>query len=413
MKYVIIGNSAAAVGAVEGIRMRDQESSITIIAQEPHHTYARPLISYLLSGKVSKERLAYRPDNFYTVNKVMPMLGIKVTRVDSDHKRIYLDDGKQVDYDRLLIATGSRSSEVKIAGMDLQNVFPFYTLTDAQLLQKYLRPHMQAVVLGAGLTALKAAEALVAKKIKTTVVVRSRILRTFLDPAAADMLVAHLRNAGVTLAVGQEVKEVMGKEAAEAVMLADGSTLPCDFVVSAMGIVANKEIVSATSMQVDHGILVDEQLRTSVADVFAAGDVAQGYDCVTGQRRVIPILPVAYAQGEVAGRNMAGDHAAYRGMGMNAVSFLGLPIISAGLLHGEDGDEIHVVEEKASGCYRKLVFRDQRLRGYILVNQVDRAGILTWLIRENVDVSSFKASLIDGTFSYAHLPINVRQRQLS
>ncbi|MDW7650052.1 MAG: FAD-dependent oxidoreductase [Bacillota bacterium] len=413
MKYVIIGNSAAAVGAVEGIRQRDKVNPITIISDEPHHTYSRPLISYLLSGKVTVGKMGYRPADFYRQNHVNVLFGEKAVGIDTKQQNVFLADNGSEAYDRLLIATGSRPGRLAIPGIDKKNVYTLYTMDDALRLKQTARAGMKGVVLGAGLTAIKAAEALVMLGVDTTLVVRSRILRNFLDDSAGSLLGRHLVQSGLRLAVGSEPAEIAGNEAAENVVLTDGRFLPCDFVVSAVGIEANTAVVAGSPVHVDQGILTDERMQTNVPRLYAAGDVAQGCDLLSGTQRIIPLLPVAYAQGETAGRNMAGDDAVYAGMGMNAVSFFGLPIISAGLIHGKDDDEICLHTKEHQNQYRKLTFRNGRLIGFILVDRIDRAGILTWLIREKINITPFRQSLLDGTFNHAHLPAALRREKLS
>lgn len=412
MKHVIIGNSTAAVGAVEGIRRLDRSGTITMISAEPHHTYARPLISYFLAGKLNLERMAYRPYDFYQQNNVTTMLGQRANTINTAKKLVRIDSGEDVPYDQLLVATGSKQVNLPIEGMAKENVFSFYTLDDAQRLQAFIRTGMKGVVLGAGLTALKAAEALVALGVETTLVVRSRILRNFLDTRAAELMGHHLTKSGLRLVCGNEPVAILGKRGAQAVQLANDTTLPCDFVVSSVGIAANIDVVEQTAVEVDRGILVEHGMRTNVSGVYAAGDVAQGYDLQLGSRRVIPLLPVAYAQGDVAGQNMAGAAATYAGMGMNAVSFFGLPVISAGCIDAADGDDVHLEQNVGSNVYRKLIFRGEHLSGFVLMDKIDRAGILTWLIREKINVTPFKESLIDGTFNHAHLPEPLRREKV-
>lgn len=413
MRYVIIGNSAAAVGAVEGIRQRDKESPITLIAAEPHHTYARPLISYYLAGKVDLAKMAYRPGDFYQAHGVETHLGEKAKSINTLNRNVVLENGENISYDTLLVATGSKPVAPAIPGINKENVFSFHTLDDTRKLQCYLRKGMKGVVLGAGLTALKAAEALADLGIKTTLVVRSRILRNFLDSGAGEILAAHLQEKGLDLVTGCEPAEIPGSTVAESVMLKDGRLLPCDFVISAAGVVPNTDVVMGSGIETDHGILVDSSMRTGAVGVYAAGDVAQGYDLLLGCRRVIPLLPVAYAQGEVAGKNMSGDTISYLGMAMNAVSFFGLPVMSVGLIHDENNADFDLQIDAKKRLYRKLFFRNNHLVGFVLMNEVNRAGILTWLIRERIDVSQFRESLKMGTFNYAHLPEKIRKEKLA
>lgn len=413
MTHVIIGNSAAAVGAVEGIRQLDKESPVILITEEPHHTYSRPLISYLLSGKVTAEKMAYRPEDFYVKNHITTMFGRKAAAVDINAKAVILEDGGRVTYGTLLIATGSKPAALKLPGIDSESIFPFYTMKDAFALKQFIRDGMKAVVLGAGLTALKAAEALTTSGVETTLVVRSRILRNFLDPGATEKLSLHLSENGLHLAIGSEPVGITGENNGLSVRLTDGRILACDFVVSAVGIEPNKELIEGVQIATEHGILVDQALRTNVPGIYAAGDVAQGLDLLTGCQRVIPLLPVAYAQGEAAGRNMAGGNAVYAGMNMNAISFFGLPLISAGVIHEEPADEVYLQKSQTGKMYRKLVIRQNRVVGYVLVEQIDRAGLLTWLIREKVNITGFKATLIDGSFNHACLPPKLRREKIA
>lgn len=411
MKYVIIGNSAAAVGAVEGIRQVDSQNTITLIAAEPQHTYARPLISYYLAGKISAAQMAYRPHEFYQKHNVAAILGQKALEIDTENKNVKLADGTLIPYDKLLVATGSRPVTPNLSGLEKENVFTFYSMADAEALQHFCQPGMQAVVLGAGLTAIKAAEALVALGLETTLVVRSRILRNFLDQGAAELVATHLQNSGLRLALGSEPAALVGGEKVESVLLRDGRSIPCDLVISAIGIAANTELAAGTGIKVQDGIVTGRDMQTNIPGIYAAGDAAQGYDMLLDCHRVIPLLPVAYAQGETAGRNMAGGRAEYLGMSMNAVSFFGLPVISAGEIQERENDEI--CREECGTRYRKLIFRGERLVGFVLAEEIDRAGLLTWLIREKTDVTPFKESLLTGAFNYASLPEKLRERRLS
>jgi NAD(P)H-nitrite reductase large subunit len=413
MKHVIIGNSAGAVGAIEGIRIRDRKSSITVISAENMHTYARPLISYLLAGKVEKNRLDYRPQDFYEKNNVLLHLGQRAKSIDTESNEVLLESGETIRYDRLLVATGSKPVNPDLPGTKKANVFSFYTISDIEQIQKYTGKGKKAVVLGAGLTALKAAEALVALGMETTLIVRSRILRNFLDEGAGNLLSAHLQQCGIHMVIGSEPAEVLGEPGSTCLRLKNGKEFPFDLLISAVGIAPDTDVVQGSPVALDQGILTDEGMRTNIPAVFAAGDVAQGYDLLTGRRRVIPLLPVAYAQGETAGRNMSGDNANYSGMGMNAVSFFSLPVISAGRVTPEINDEVHLQTDQANQYYRKLILRDNCLCGFVLVNKIDRAGMLTRLIREKVDVSKFKDSLLNGSYNNAYLPEEMRRAMLS
>ena len=206
MKYAIIGNSAAAIGCVEGIRQVDREGEITLIASEPYHTYSRPLISYLLWGKTDTQRMKYRPDSFYADNGVKTLLGRTVTAVDPAARQLTLDDGTQLPYDRLMVATGSSALVPPIPGLDeVKNRFSFMTLDDAKALEAALTPDSRVLIMGAGLIGLKCAEGIADKAGSITVVdLADRVLPSILDKEAAAMVQSHLEARGIRFILGDK-----------------------------------------------------------------------------------------------------------------------------------------------------------------------------------------------------------------
>ncbi len=413
--YVIIGNSAAAVGAVEAIRRVDDRGPITLIAAEPYHTYSRPLISYYLAGKVTEEQMAYRPRDFYIQNGVKTLLGRKAEAVDTRARRVVLADGEGVAYQKLLIATGGRPFVPPVQGLDKAGVFTFTTMDDVKAMAKEATPGARAVVIGAGLIGLKAAEALIRKGLQVTVVeLANRVLSAILDQEGAAIVQAHLEKQGICFLLNNTVTQVTGEERIKGVLLQDGQELACDLLVVAIGVVPNTAVATGTGIRVNRGILVDDTLCTSEADIYAAGDVSEGYDMVHGTWRVLPLLPNAYRQGEVAGLNMAGQVAKFAGgFAMNAIGLFGLPILTAGLAWPEgEGYRVLVRADEERQNYRKVVLKDDRVVGFILINQVDRAGILTSLIAAKTDVCGFEEGLLEPGFGYVHIPVELRHQRL-
>ena len=171
MKYVIIGNSAAGIGAVEGIRQVDKQGEITIITNEPHHTYSRPLISYLLLGKVTEETMKYRNDNFYTENNCKLLADVAVTKIDAKAKQVIVSDNSRVPYDKLLVAAGSSAFVPPFEGLDsVKDQCTFMSLDDARKLDKMLTPNKRVLIIGAGLIGLKCAEGIAERAAHITVV---------------------------------------------------------------------------------------------------------------------------------------------------------------------------------------------------------------------------------------------------
>jgi NAD(P)H-nitrite reductase large subunit len=418
--YVIIGNSVAAMGAVAGIRSVDPERPITVISREPHHTYSRPLISYLLGGKVEEEGMLYREADFYDKNNVRPMLGVEVTGVDVEAGTVEMDDGRTVAYEELLIATGGDPIvPPDVEGAEADGVFTFTTWDDAREIEAYIEGHgvEKAVIVGGGLIGLKSMEALVERGIETTVVeLADRILGATFDRTASELARRQLERAGVTVLCETTVSRIEAAEGeVSGAVLRDGTRLPCGLLIFAIGVRPNVAIVRGTSVEVDRGVVVDDGMRTSADDVYAAGDVAQARLLLRKGKRPIPIFPNAYRQGLIAGANMAGGDATWKGgVAMNSVEVLGLPTISVGITSPDGGgyDTLSELDEHALR-YRKVVLRDDRVVGAIFIGDIDRAGIITGLIREQIDVSGFKDLLLTEEFGLISLPREYRKHVVS
>ncbi len=387
MKYVIIGNSTAAVGCVEGIRTADREGEITLIASEPYHTYSRPLISYLLEGKATRESMQYRPADFYEKNRVTAMLGRTAKEIDPDEKNVVLEDGGRIPYDKLLIATGSVPLVPPIEGLNgVERQFTFQSLDDAEALDAALFPGCRVLIVGAGLIGLKCAEGIHQKAGHITVVdLANRILPSVLDEEASRMVQRHIEAHGVEIILEDSAVRFREQEAE----LQSGRRIPFDILVMAAGVRPCVSLAKEAGCKIGRGVRIGRHCETSVPDLYAAGDCAEGIDALTGEQKVLAILPGAYLQGECAGKSMAGQNAVFdRGMAMNAVGFFGLHILTAG-----DGDGEAIVS-RGPGEYKKLVVKDGLLRGFILVGSIARAGIYTAMIREQTPVSTVDFQLL-------------------
>lgn len=387
MHYVIIGNSAAAVGCIEGIRENDKKGKITVVASEPHHTYSRPLISYLLCGKTDRKRMQYRPENFYKTRKCETVFGKTVTKIDSEKKQVILDDKTVIPYDKLLVAAGSKPFIPPMQGLEtVKNCFTFMSLDDALALEKALSPDSQVLIVGAGLIGLKCAEG-IADKVKgiTVVDLAPRILPSILDEDGAKMVQKHIEKKNIRFILSNSVKEFAKNTAT----LQDGKQVKFDIAVIAVGVRPNTELVSQAGGKVEKGIVTNEYCETTIPDIYAAGDCAESYDEAFGASRVLALLPNAYMQGNTAGLNMTGRMKPYnKAIAMNAIGFFGLHIITAGCY---DGQEYTV---KTKDVYKKLITKDNCLKGYMMIGDVARAGIYTALIRERTPLDTIDFDLI-------------------
>ncbi|MDP2847964.1 MAG: FAD-dependent oxidoreductase [Humidesulfovibrio sp.] len=404
MTYVIIGNGVASIGAIEGIRRHDKDGRIVIIGAEDTAAYGRPLISYLLAGKIGPERLALRGDDYYTRNGVELKLGTTATSIDTAKKTVTTDKGETVKYDRLLIATGGIPFVPPIPGVQGPDIYSFTTLAHANTLIELSSKIKRAVVIGGGLIGLKAAESIFDRGVAVTIVeLAPRILSGGFDEKAGKLAANRLKKVGIEVNCGVTAKEIQRTKEGrvKGVLLTDDRFLECDVVVVAIGVVPHSSIAKDAGVKVERGIMVDSKLMTNARDVYAAGDVAQAMDQITGEHRVVPIWPNAYNQGYASGRNMAGAKQPYMGgLPMNSISFYGLPTISVGTVNPPEGDssfEVHALLDEEKETYRKLVFRDEKLVGYVLVGDIDKGGMYTAFIKFEMPLAGeAKDKLING-----------------
>ena len=387
MKYVIIGNSAAAVGCVEGIRSVDRTGTVTVISDEPYPAYSRPLISYLLLGKTDEEHMRYRPDDFYRKNGVKTLLGRKAVGVDPRQKTVSLENGEQVPFDRLLFATGSRPFVPPMAGLEsVEKKFSFMKLDDAKALGAALSEKTRVLIVGAGLIGLKCAEGIRGRVQSIAVVdLADRILPSILDAEGSALVRRHLEKQGIRFTLGDSVARFTGNTA----LLKSGGQIPFDVLVVAVGVRPNTRLAAGAGCRVGRGIAIDGRSATSVPDLYAAGDCCECRDITTGTDRILAILPNAYLQGETAGVNMAGGEKTFdNAIPMNSIGFFGLHIITAGSYEGE------AWVQRTESAYKKLVTKDNLLKGYILIGDVARAGIYTSLIREKTPLDTIDYELV-------------------
>ena len=423
MDYIVVGNSTAAVGAIEGLRSTDPDGRITLLAAEPDHTYSRPLISYLLAGKVDQRQMNYRPGDFYEKHAVATHLGDEVVSVDVANRTVATASGKQFQYDRLLLATGGRPFVPPIEGMDCDGVFTFAGWQDVRGIEQRLGAHTvrEAVVLGGGMIGLKAAEALLGRGLKVTIVeLADRLLSTTLDAVASRVLVDALQKRDAAVCLETTVDKVLSSGGTiRGVHLAGDLEIYCQMLVVATGVVPNVGFLEGSSIEINRGIVVDERMRTSVGDVYAAGDVVEAHDLLLGRKRPIPILPLAYRQGYGAGRNMAGVEETYHGgMAMNAIEICDVPTIAVGqtTLCDDCADghcEVLTESDPQKGTYKKVVLQKDRIVGVILVGDIDKAGIYAGLIERKADVGAIRQLLLSSEFGLLSLDPEYRKHMVS
>lgn len=396
-QYVIVGNGAAATGCIEGIRSVDPEGKITVVSKEPHHVYSRPLISYYLEGKTDPERMKYRAADFYEKNGCDVRYGETALKIDRDAKTVITDRGGVIPYDSVCVATGSSPFVPPFEGLDtVEQKYSFMTIDDALALERAITKDSRVLIVGAGLIGLKCAEGIYGRAGGIMVCdLADRVLSSILDAECAAVVQRHLEERGIRFLLSDSAVRFEKNTA----VMKSGSRVEFDVLVLAVGVRANTALIKEAGGEVNRGILVEDDMKTSIPDLYAAGDCTEGNDASLGAKRVLAIMPNAYMQGHTAGVNMAGGSATFKNaIPMNSIGFFGLHMMTAGTYDGE------TVEEKENGGFRRFFVKDGYLKGFILIGQTGRAGIYTSLIREKtpltgIDFESFKKMASNSVFS--------------
>jgi nitrite reductase (NADH) large subunit len=410
LHHVIIGASAAGLAALEAIRSADKECAVTILCKEQGPLYSRVGLTHFLDGTVKAPGMNMRPPEYAREMQATILTGVAATRVDPQARTLRLSGGKTIRFDTLLVASGSSAVVLPIPGVKLRGVHPCITRQDALNIDKAIPRAKQVAVIGAGLIGIQAVDA-AAKRGKQVAVIEMmpHVMPAMIDPAGAKIFEDLLRAEGHSVHTGVRATEILGKAGRVAgVKLETGEVIPCQLLIMAAGVRPNLEFLEGTRIQRRQGLLVDAHQQTSLKGIYAAGDVAETTDMLSGQRVVIAIWPEALNQGRIAGLNMAGTKEGYEGsMAMNVTSVLGLPIASLGLWQVTDPAvyQIHTELNVAKRTYRKLVFQDGRLVGAILVGPGvnAEAGILHNFIRSRQSFTATQTQLTAGPISWGRI----------
>jgi NAD(P)H-nitrite reductase large subunit len=392
LRQVIIGNSAGALAAIRAIREVDNFCSITVISDQKYPAYSPVLLTYYLSGRISWDGLFTIDSDLYNKNKVKTLFGSRAIAVDTSRQVVYLENNGPVEYDNLLIATGASPIGLNPLEDKLNNVFCLRTIEDAQRILEKTRTAKEVVVVGSGLIGLQAVEALSRKGLKLTLIEWSKqLLPEMVDVDCASIIQREIESHGITVLLGRKVEGIKELGGKSIVVVNSGEELAADMVIVGIGLKPNIEMLKNSGIKVNRGILVDEFMRTNISNVFAAGDVSEGKNLVTGRAEVLPNWPNACSQGRIAGLNMAGCEQKYEGISEAVTHIFGLITVSIGLHKTAEGDGL----EELCFCdlkrkrYRKLWFAKNRMVGAVLLGAVQDAGMLKNLIVNKRDISAW------------------------
>jgi NAD(P)H-nitrite reductase large subunit len=401
-RHVIVGGGTAAINAITTIRELDGgDSEIVLVADEK--PYSRMVLPYYLAGKIGRSHvMTLGASRLAALGVTTTQLGRRAVSLDPAAGRVALDDGSGVDYDDLLLATGSSPALPELPGIDGPGIRPFWTLAQADALVAELRPGCEVVMVGAGFIAFTILNALVRRGVKLTLLeIAPTLLPNMVDATGARIVGDWLLRHGVQLRCGARLERIEQVAGRRRLWLAGGERLDADAVIVATGVRPNLGWLSGSGIAIGQGILVDERLRTSAENVYAAGDVAEALDRVTGARAVHAIEPVAMEHGRIAGANMAGALRAHAGsLAVNIVDVLDLEVASFGALTDAGAESIAAEKEVPLG-YRRLFFAagGERLTGAIIVGMsrdlwaTNDVGMVKGLVHAGAPLGAWKARL--------------------
>lgn len=412
-RHLILGTGVAGVAALQAIRAADPQAEITLLGDDPHAYYSRPGLAYYLTGELTDRQLFPFSRQDYRDLRFRYLRG-QAVRLDVAAHRVELAGGGLIEYDRLLLATGARAVPLPIPGADLQGVCKLDDLEDARRIVALARHARSAVVIGGGITALELVEGLAARKVRVTYLLRGDYYWSgVLDQTEATLVAERLEAEGVTLLRQAEVAGLVGHRGRVAgVRLKDGRQIGCDLVAYAIGVQPRVDLARQAGLQIERGVLVDEFLRTSAPDVFAAGDVAQVYDPSTGRAVLDTLWSQARAQGHTAGLNMAGHPTAHRRrVPFNVTRLAGLPTTIIGTVGVRGGEDLLGIVRGDSETWRhlpdaivassrhevnrlRLMVGRERLLGAVVMGAQELSAPLQDLIGAQVDITPIRERLL-------------------
>ena len=396
IRYVIVGGGVAGTTAAQNLRRLDPTAAVMLFGHEPHPYYYRPKLWEFLAGTLDPSALYYRAAEWYAAQNIDLRVNTTVSGIQPGLHTLALATGETLSYDRLLLATGSNCYLPDIPGARLPGVFVLRTLEDAAALRIQAARSRRAVVVGGGLLGLETANALYALNLDVTVVeIVPHLLPRQLDREGAQFLQTRLEFMGLKFLTGVRTAAVTGESAATGIRLEDGREVPGELILFSAGVVPRVELARGAGIDVKKGIPIDPSMRTSAADVFAAGDAAE-FD-----GRVYGLVIPAIEQARVAAHAMAGaEHKAYPGSLPSAtLQLLGMDLTSLGAATAEDAAlTIRRVADEKAMCYKKVVIRDGVVVGAILLNETQSVPLFKQLISSKRDVSQVADRLLDETF---------------
>lgn len=400
MRYAIIGAGPSGVVAAETLRARDPEAEVVLLAGEAEPAYSRMAIPYLLAGQIDETGTYLRHTPDHLDNLGIRMVQDQVSAVDTNACRLSLRNGSSLEFDRLLIASGSHPVKPPVAGLHQPAIHHCWTLEDARHISQYAGAGSRVVLMGAGFIGSIIMEAMVRRKVKLTVVeMADRMVPRMMDQTAGNLIKQWCIGKGVDVRTSTQVDAIETDPSGNSRYLlrtTPSGNIPADLVVVATGVHPTIGFLQGSTIETRQGVVVDDHLQTSVKGIYAAGDVCEGFDWNTGARAIHAIQPVAAETGRLAALNMSGCSTIYTGsLGMNVLDSIGLISTSYGQWQGiEGGDEAQLLDASRYK-YIKLQFEEERLIGAITLGVTEHVGVLRGLIQSRIKLGEWKRRLVN------------------
>ena len=397
---MVVGNSAAALSAIRAIRAKGSTHSITLISREDCCAYSPVLTTYYLCDRIEGKNLFIVDDGFYRNADVECVLGKEVVEVRPSEQVVALDDGRKVNYDYLLIATGASPKTLDGIDSDItKDLCYLRTIGNAKRIKELRKQAKEVVLIGGGLVSMQIADAIHSRGVRLTFVIGSRyILSQNVDEDCATIIEREIEsNDEGTFLFGRNVSKINKKNGKYHLLLDTGEELIADMVIVGKGVKPNTHLVKNSGIRINKGILVNERMRTNVENIYAAGDVTEGKNRITGKVEPVPNWVNACEQGRIAGLNMVGVEETFPGsVTENVTHLFGLAIAAIGMTKVKDEDK-HMEELKVMDyekkLYRKMVVSGNKLIGAVLLGDIQDMGVVRNIIVNSVDISPFKSDI--------------------
>ncbi|MCG7408311.1 FAD-dependent oxidoreductase [Paenibacillus sp. ACRRX] len=380
--YCIIGTGVAAVNAAKAIRDQDPEGNILLFGSEDSLPYNRIKLSKDLFADLRSEKVLIKKEKWYQKQQVQAFPSTTITQIDVEQHVLVTATGERISYDKLLICTGSKNRKLSLPGFDKQGVFTIREMHEAEAFKTYIEDKSSIVNIGGGIQGLETAWSLVKAGKKVTILEAApRLMARQLDEKASSMLKQKMEAIGIDVRLQATVQQVIGEEAVAGIHVNE-STIPCDSVIYSIGVTPDLDLVASTPVATQRGIIVNEYMETSIADVYAAGDVAEWNGGVEG------LWDRAMDQGKVAGKNMAspGTEVYRKTIPLTVFNAFDLALFSMGLVD-EMVCDATLIEEDASGTYTRLFIKDQTIVGVVSFESVIAAAPYKAAIESQVSVA--------------------------